>query len=259
MFANQQLPLGASGGRSFWPRVSPKETHGTFLAQTKKSFSIAATKMMSLKQNASLLSVGLVRGRLRGPVWWAVSSALALMLIVFSVTGAWAHGGEDHGESQPQTTATATELSHLARGGDLEILLKHAPIAPDQVTTARLFLSRYATNEPVGRARITLRLVGPTSADAVAKESRTAGQYELELPPLPQGAYRLSARVEAEGERTEVDLGSLEIAPATSAVTDALSASRFFVSFAVLTIAAAGALLLFAWRTAGRKKEAAAV
>jgi len=168
-----------------------------------------------------------------------------------------AHGGEDHGESQPRITATATEVKHLARAGDLEILVKHAPISADQATAARIFLSRYATNEPIGKAHITLRLAGPAGTEVAAKESRTAGQYELELPPLSPGTYRLSVRVEAASENVEVDLGTFEVALANSAVRDDFSTSRLFAWFMLFGIAAASALF-FVWRIAGRrpKKEA---
>lgn len=172
-----------------------------------------------------------------------------------------AHGGEDHGESQPQIAVTSTEVKHLARVGDLELLIKHAPIAPDRSAAAHVFLSRYATNEPVGGALITLRLAGQASAEVLAKGGRVSGQYELALPPLPQGSYRLSARVEVDGRSAEADLGALEVAPARASDAVGSGLQPSFVVVSLLIIIAASALLLFAWRVAGRrtKKEATAV
>ncbi len=45
----------------------------------------------------------------------------------------FAHGGEDHGEKKPATvTPGANMIVHVARAGDFEVVMKHAPVEPDK-------------------------------------------------------------------------------------------------------------------------------
>ena len=60
-----------------------------------------------------------------------------------------AHGGEDHGDAKPKSTANAKGVvSHSTRLGELELMVKHPSMEPDTPTTGVLFITKFETNEP---------------------------------------------------------------------------------------------------------------
>ncbi|MDQ3256678.1 MAG: hypothetical protein M3R15_22775, partial [Acidobacteriota bacterium] len=78
----------------------------------------------------------------------------AILIIVAALTAvlpatSLAHEGEDHGESKaPVIAAGAGMVTRTARAGDWEITLKHSPLEPDKEIPARVFVTRFETNEP---------------------------------------------------------------------------------------------------------------
>ena len=128
----------------------------------------------------------------------------------------FAHGGEDHGEKKPATVVPGTNMVvHVARAGDFEVVIKHAPVEPDKEMVARVFVSRFANNEPVTGAKpvVTLTSDGNSPVELTATASATTGMYEVKLPPLPKGQYKLAARVDYNGETKTAALSALEVAP----------------------------------------------
>jgi hypothetical protein len=116
----------------------------------------------------------------------------SIALMTFSAPlGALAHEGEDHGNAEvarqqvaaaPRTEAASDlfELVAVARGGELTI-----------------FLDRFASNEPIPNAAITVETpAGSVEAVAAADEthrlaapwSRTPGRYDLILTVVSDGA-----------------------------------------------------------------------
>ena len=72
-----------------------------------------------------------------------------MILFVFFTAPIFAHGGEDHGDAKPAVTSNQKGMvARTARAGEFEILLKHSPLEPDTETAAKLFITRFATNEP---------------------------------------------------------------------------------------------------------------
>ncbi len=149
----------------------------------------------------------------------AHGSAFMALLFALLMPGATAlaHGGEDHGEKQAPVVSTATGMvAHTARAGDLEIVLKHAPVEPDKGLAARLFLTHFATNEFVGNAKVIVLLTsdGGAPVEAVATAAgATPGMYEAKLPPLPKGHYKLAARIDHDGKTETADYGAIAVAP----------------------------------------------
>ncbi|MBA3320576.1 MAG: FixH family protein, partial [Pyrinomonadaceae bacterium] len=109
-------------------------------------------------------------------------------------------------------------ITRVARAGDFEVTIKHPPIEPDKEIAARVFVTRFETNEPVEKAKITLLFTsGGAPVEATAEAANTPGMYEVKLPPMPQGDYKLAARVEGGGGTQTVEYGAIKVAPAPPA------------------------------------------
>ncbi len=159
-------------------------------------------------------------------------SVMAGTLILFTlaigllsgVQSVGAHGGEDHGESKPAVTTPDGMVSRTARLGDYEILLKYLLFEPDTPLSGRLFITRFATNEPMGDAVIEAEVESPTGmVTAITVEKTDApGSYVLKLPALQESTYTFRATVRINGKTdtatfSNVDVGLRETAPSSSA------------------------------------------
>jgi len=153
----------------------------------------------------------------RGKSAFGFAVMALLVALVMPGATALAHGGEDHGEKQAPVVSTGTGMvAHTARVGDLEAVIKHTPIEPDKEIAARLFLTHFATNEPVGNAKLVVVLTGdggvPVETVATAAVA-TPGMYEAKLPPLPKGQYKLAARVDHDGKTETAEYGAIGVTP----------------------------------------------
>ena len=138
----------------------------------------------------------------------------------------FAHGDEDHGDQKPQTVSSGTNMIiHVARAGDFEVVIKHAPVEPDKEMVARLFVSRFANNEPVSSANAIVTLTSDSGApvELTAAAGATPGMYEVKLPPLPKGQYKLAARINSNGAAKTATLSALEVAPRPVTATGAIA------------------------------------
>ncbi|MGH9927726.1 MAG: hypothetical protein ACREA9_00720 [Pyrinomonadaceae bacterium] len=127
-----------------------------------------------------------------------------------------AHGGEDHGDQKPATVSQGTNMIvHVARAGDYEIVIKHAPVEPDKEVAARVFVTRFANNEPVAGIKPIVTFTNDNGApvEVTGVASATPGMYEVKIPPLPKGQYKLAARVDNNGETKTAAFSVLEVAP----------------------------------------------
>ncbi|MBA3768940.1 MAG: hypothetical protein H0X08_00275 [Blastocatellia bacterium] len=166
-----------------------------------------------------------------------------------------AHGGEDHGDQKPKTTANAKGIvSHSARLGDLEVMLKHPVLEPDQAAAGRLFITDFATNEPFknGEAKIEIESVTGGVFSAVVQVSQQAGASEVKLPAMPEGSYIMRVSVIHSGETDTATFTGVDVktAPATPAgemswFTKALVGFVFSLVLVML-----GGLVYFVWRFA---------
>ncbi len=191
-----------------------------------------------------------------------------LVALLMPCATALAHGGEDHGEKQAPVVSSGTGMvAHTVRAGDLEVVIKHSPVEPDKEIAARLFLTNFATNEPVGGAKLVVVLTGESGAsvEAVATAAgSTPGMYEVKLPPLSKGQYKLAARVDHGGKTETAGYGTIQVAPqlvqpAGSVATWARTA--LIILAALIGLGLAGAIIYRMTRSEqhGRiKKETAA-
>ena len=160
----------------------------------------------------------------------AVVMLLALMLaLLMPGARALAHGDEDHGDKKAPIVSGGTGMvTRVARAGDFEVTIKHPPIEPDKEIAARVFVTRFETNEPVDQVRIFIALGdGGSIPDVAATATSTPGIYEVKLPPVPKGQYKLTARLDVNGTSGAAQYGAIEVAPAPpSAVENGSSWAR---------------------------------
>lgn len=170
-----------------------------------------------------------------------------------------AHEGEDHGgeSSVAAVSVSADTEVRTARVVDLEVTLKHRSIEPDKAGAARLFVTRFDSNEPVELATVTLSFTGDgMDAEATAAAGSTVGMYEAVLPPLAQGTYRLAARVEIAGVTQTIRYGVLKVAAAPAPMIESSSSrtrTALIATGLLIGLSIAGVLLFRAARSSRRR------
>ena len=160
-------------------------------------------------------------------------------LLVISSPAALAHGGEDHGEKKAEAvSAGANMTARVVRVGDYEVTIKHPNVEPDTESMARVFVTRFGTNEPVGDAKIVVieQDASGVPVEVAATATSTPGIYEVKLPPMRQGECSLSARVEIGGKTMVADYGAMMVSmpQATTSSGVALWARTVLIVFALL-------------------------
>lgn len=189
----------------------------------------------------------------------------AFLLFSIAVFGnaarVFAHGGEDHGDEKPKTaTTTAGTVSRSARLGDFEIMLKHPTLEPDQAATGRLFVTKFATNEPVADANpaIEIEAAGGAVTEIAVEKTDQAGSYSVKIPALPEGAYTVRAKTTAGGKTNTATFSGVEIAHQEAAVENGVVGGSWMrtalmaVLF-LLALALFGGLAYYARRTLNNK------
>lgn len=146
--------------------------------------------------------------------------ALLLMLLLAALMMptqiAYAHGGEDHGDEKKAEAvpAGANMVARVVRVGDYEVTVKHPNIEPDKGTSARIFITRFDTNEPIGNAKVVIVVDDAASGSPVevaANPTSTPGLYEAKLPPMMQGECKLSARIDVGGQSLTANYGAMHV------------------------------------------------
>ena len=146
----------------------------------------------------------------------ATTLLLSFTLGLFgNATQVLAHGGEDHGEAKPATaTTTAGTVTRSVRLGDFEIMLKHSPLEPDAAATGRLFITKFATNEPADNASPAIEIESASGAVTQNPVEKTgaAGSYVVRIPALTQGTYTIRTKLTHGGETDTATFSGVEIA-----------------------------------------------
>ncbi len=189
---------------------------------------------------------------------WRGLSATLLLAVALSFFGnaapVLAHGGEDHGDEKPKTaTTTAGTVTRSTRLGDFEVMLKHSTLEPDTSTAGRLFITRFATNEPVADANPALEI---ESANGVVTEipiekTDATGSYTVKIPALPEGAYTIRAKVLAGGKTSTATFSGVEIAhheAAEEAGSSSWTQTALMAMLFLIALALFGGLAYFALR-----------
>ena len=126
----------------------------------------------------------------------------------------FAHGGEDHGDAKPKTQTTDKgTVSHSARLGDLEVMLKHPQFKPDMATDARLFVTKFETNEAFKDVAPAVEIESANGAvtQTTIEKSETAGVFSVKFPALPEGIYTIRTKLTHGGETDTAKFSGVEV------------------------------------------------
>lgn len=179
---------------------------------------------------------------------WIISS-------IFLPTAVRAHGGEDHGDQKPKSTANAKGVvSHSARLGDFEVMVKHPVLEPDQPTTGRVFITRFETNEPFKNAEATVEIESANGAifPGTVEVAEQPGTYNVKFPALPEGTYTMRTRLSYDGETDTATFSGVDVKPIASTAEGAtswLNTALIGVVFFLVVMLLFG-LVYFVWRFA---------
>ena len=180
--------------------------------------------------------------------------ALGFILLVLPSASS-AHEGHDDGAKKPAVTAEAGMVARTVRIGDYEVMMKHLALEPLHEHPARLFITRYATNEPVKEATANLVIAakGKEPIKVAAKPSARAGEYELTLPPLDSGNHSFSVVVKVGGVEQTASYGAVAIeAPQPAAVESNLADTKNVLLW-LLSVLLLTAVSLTGYRTWHRR------
>ncbi len=180
---------------------------------------------------------------------FGIISSIFLMPIA-----ALAHGGEDHGDQKPKTTANAKGIiSHSSRLGELELMVKHPAMEPDKPTTGLLFITKFETNEPfkLVEAKVEVQSAGGSIFTATVETAEQPGTYNVTFPAMPTGVYTMRANVSHDGETDTATFSGVDVkSPATAeGASSWFSGTLIGVVFLVVILLLIG-LMYFVWRFA---------
>ncbi len=186
----------------------------------------------------------------------ATTLLLSFAMSLFGgATQVLAHGGEDHGEAKPATaTTTAGTVTRSVQLGDFEIMLKHSSLEPDATTTGRLFITKFATNEPVGDANpaVEIESASGTVTEIPIEKTDAVGSYVVKVPALPEGAYTIRTKAAAGGKISTATFSGVEIAHQEATAAEAGSSSwtqtALMAALFLVALALFGGLAYFAVR-----------
>lgn len=203
----------------------------------------------------------MTKGKNFGKVFFACYFPAILILSPFFVVPALAHGGEDHGESKIATVSNSQGVvTQTTKVGDLEVLLKYASLEPDTPMSGRLFVTRFATNEPISDAAPTIEIIahdGKTYQGEMAK-SAAPGNFSFKLPPLTEGTYTILTRLSAAGKTETATFSGIKVEhsaseTATESATSWLRTALIILG-GIVFLGLFGGLMFFAWRFATREQ-----
>ena len=192
----------------------------------------------------------------RRTIFFTFNLMAMLILSVFFTAPIFAHGGEDHGDAKPAVTSNQKGMvARTARAGEFEILLKHSPLEPDTETAAKLFITRFATNEPFADAKPSIEITAKDGKTFEASEVKTdaPGSYSFKLPPLPEGTYTVLAKLNAAGKADTATFSSVSVEHAEA---ESSTGSSSWVRTVLMVLTAAvvlglfGGLMFYAFRFA---------
>jgi hypothetical protein len=193
---------------------------------------------------------------------------LALVALLVFGGGArqvFAHGGEDHGDAQPKVAANAKGVvSRSARLGEFELTFKTPALEPDAATAAKLFVTKYETNEAVSDGSVPtmeIESAGGTMTQVAVEKTDVAGSYNLKIPALPEGNYTIRTNLKSAKGSDTATFSNVEVAHHEAANADATGGAMswlrtiLFFTAGAIVLALFGGLFYFARRMAAGEKS----
>lgn len=198
--------------------------------------------------------------KLRNPL---MAFSLASLAIFGNAAQVFAHGGEDHGDTQPKVAANSKgTVSRSTRLSEYEITLKTPVLEPDTATAARLFITKFETNEAFGDAVPTMEIesASGTISQVIVEKTDVAGSYNLKMPALEAGKYTIRTSLKSAKGSDTATFSNVEVAhaeatdAATTGTTSWLGSVPLFLIGAIV-LGLFGSLFYFAWRMATGEKQ----
>ncbi len=146
-----------------------------------------------------------------------MAALVRLMLCLASAVapgaGAFAHGGEDHGDAAPAPASTpgasASMLTTSATTEQFELLLKYPPPEVGADTRLRFFLADYETNRPIEGGSLALSFT-PAGVKVVTPPAMTSpGIYDAVVSFPDDTIYSVVATVRAERRTDFLELRNI--------------------------------------------------
>jgi len=139
------------------------------------------------------------------------------------------------------------------RSGEVELMVKHPVLLPDQAADAQLFITNFATNEPFtgATAKIEIESAAGHIFPATILVSEQAGAFKVQFPALPEGTYKMRVNVSYGNDTDTATFTGVDVKYAVTADAGAGSGSATamvgLVFAAVLLLLAS--LLYVVWRS----------
>nr|HMS43923.1 hypothetical protein [Pyrinomonadaceae bacterium] len=104
-------------------------------------------------------------------------------------------------------------VSHSSRVGDLEVMLKHPLFKPDTATDARLFVTKFETNEAFKDVSpaVEIESANGSVTQGTIEKSETAGIFGVKFPALPEGIYTIRTKLTHGGETDTATFSGVEV------------------------------------------------
>lgn len=192
-----------------------------------------------------------------------ITLSVFLLLIFGNAAQIFAHGGEDHGDEKPKVATTEKGIvSRSTRLGDFEVTFKTPALEPDTGSAARLFITKFETNEAItGDAAIPTMEIessgGAVTQIAVDKTDQ-AGSYNLKIPALPEGNYTVRTSLKTAKGSDTATFSNVEVAHPAADAAKGGAAARFstvlLFLFGAIVLGLFAGLFYLAWRMAGEKR-----
>lgn len=194
-----------------------------------------------------------------------LAAFLLFSLVVFgNAAQAFAHGGEDHGDEKPKVATNAKgTLTRSARLGEFEITFKTPVLEPDAGSAAKLFITKFETNEAVGDAVPTMEIESATGTitQVAVEKTDVAGSYNLKMPALAEGKYTIRTNLKSAKGSDTATFSNVEVAHNEAANAENTGGASSWLGTILLFIVSAivlalfGGLFYFAWRMATGEKR----
>ena len=132
-----------------------------------------------------------------------------LIILLWLPALAFAHGGEDHGDTKKTTNLALSYFSSESASDKYELLVKYNPIIPGKEATLKLFASEFNTNKPIDSANIQVTVTGnPAIKVTVSKTDK--GVYELKIIFPEKKVYNLIVNINSNAGADLLQLNNIE-------------------------------------------------
>lgn len=115
--------------------------------------------------------------------------AVPLMLSMLAAIPARSHEGHDHGAPEP-VASDPNLVVRSASSDTFEVVMKYRSVRGMKAAAVTIYLSDFATNAPIDRARVSLRMASSRPVSALATVT-APGVYEATMPFDAPGRYTL--------------------------------------------------------------------